>query len=892
MKRAFPQKVKSVSSHLIINSVEGESKQVNPGARRARTSAAMIGLALSMGAANLFLPRQSDRAAAAEPKTAEPTLTAIPLAQQDVALPSASEIEIATVAPVPAVVEHTVQEGETLWELAHTHRADIEAIVTSNGLAPDSVLQIGQVLAIPVASKTPRSSVVGGSVRIPTGSDDVSSAKLSWASPRSGASQARVGGPIAGPEDIDSLLKAEQDNALNRLRQKQARLRSSLAELRSEESRIAVSLVESSSVLSGQSEVATPQEAEIAYQAPADGVDLEGIAIPELQKVEVPQLEGAPEEASQAPGVSQVEVVATAPTVEVITTTPTAVETTVEPSNTVVSESESNSGSAETPAADLQVEVTGQELPEASQPEASVQIKEPSDALQPQVSVQVPQSPMLPQSSQAVASVSGVSPELPTPASASVELPSVVLQSRVAEPTVPQLERAESVSSVVYQVNSGDTLDAIARRYGVTRAELVAANGLFDPNFIVVNQEIKIPQRQAVVQRSRLGQAIASSESSANVPVIVASSNLSGQVVPETTVPNITVPTQPSEVTVPTIPALTVGTGGAMTVASVPPAEGTTFAPLGVDSEQASNSTQVAARLRPSPAGTTEPQQAPEVTAAPNPYVENLLTEIMSLREKYRADNTGATASSQTGTVEQTANVEVEVALNTPSASSNPSRHINPEFSPNQYVEALQQEIRGIQDRQAERAQARANLAPVATQPETEQRLVAAAPLGSETYEPIIRPMTGRMVSPDLPPLGRAESYLPEGSSAVNGYIWPSRGTLTSGYGWRWGRMHRGIDIAAPVGTPVVAAAPGVVVTSGWNSGGYGNLVEIRHSDGSLTLYAHNSRLLVRVGQQVEQGQQIAEMGSTGYSTGPHVHFEVHLPGQGTVNPIAYLASR
>ncbi|MEM0980266.1 MAG: M23 family metallopeptidase, partial [Cyanobacteria bacterium P01_H01_bin.58] len=117
-------------------------------------------------------------------------------------------------------------------------------------------------------------------------------------------------------------------------------------------------------------------------------------------------------------------------------------------------------------------------------------------------------------------------------------------------------------------------------------------------------------------------------------------------------------------------------------------------------------------------------------------------------------------------------------------------------------------------------------------------------------------------------------------------------GVLTSGYGWRWGRMHRGIDVAGPVGTPIFAAAPGVVTRSGWNSGGYGNLVEIRHSDGSMTRYAHNSRNVVESGQQVTQGQKIAEMGSTGYSTGPHLHFEIHLPNQGAVNPMALLPGR
>lgn len=114
-------------------------------------------------------------------------------------------------------------------------------------------------------------------------------------------------------------------------------------------------------------------------------------------------------------------------------------------------------------------------------------------------------------------------------------------------------------------------------------------------------------------------------------------------------------------------------------------------------------------------------------------------------------------------------------------------------------------------------------------------------------------------------------------------------GTLTSGYGRRWGRMHKGIDIAAPIGTPVMAVANGVVVESGWNDGGYGKLVKIRHNDGSVTFYAHNSRLLVRRGQQVEQGSLIAEVGSTGYSTGPHLHFEVHRLGKGAINPMVLL---
>jgi Peptidase family M23 len=142
----------------------------------------------------------------------------------------------------------------------------------------------------------------------------------------------------------------------------------------------------------------------------------------------------------------------------------------------------------------------------------------------------------------------------------------------------------------------------------------------------------------------------------------------------------------------------------------------------------------------------------------------------------------------------------------------------------------------------------------------------------------------------DLPPLSPAERYLPGSGGITTGFIWPAKGVFTSGYGPRWGRMHRGIDIAAPIGTAIVAAAAGTVVTSEWNSGGFGNLVKIRHPDGSLTLYAHNNRLIARVGEYVQQGQLISEMGSTGRSTGPHVHFEIHPPGMGAVNPMHYLS--
>lgn len=137
---------------------------------------------------------------------------------------------------------------------------------------------------------------------------------------------------------------------------------------------------------------------------------------------------------------------------------------------------------------------------------------------------------------------------------------------------------------------------------------------------------------------------------------------------------------------------------------------------------------------------------------------------------------------------------------------------------------------------------------------------------------------------PPLPP----DEYLP---STFDGYIWPTQGILTSGYGWRWGRMHRGIDIAAPIGTPIVAAASGEVINVGWQSG-YGNVIKLKHLDGSVTVYGHNHKNLVTHGQKVEQGEQIAEMGNTGRSTGSHLHFEIRLADEVAVDPLGLLDNR
>jgi len=126
-----------------------------------------------------------------------------------------------------------------------------------------------------------------------------------------------------------------------------------------------------------------------------------------------------------------------------------------------------------------------------------------------------------------------------------------------------------------------------------------------------------------------------------------------------------------------------------------------------------------------------------------------------------------------------------------------------------------------------------------------------------------------------------------DSTPSAAGFIWPVNGPVVSPFGWRWGRMHEGIDIAVGYGTPIRAAASGRVVYAGWMSG-YGNLVAIDHGGGISTAYGHQSSIAVGVGQVVSQGATIGYVGCTGHCFGPHLHFEVRVNGS-PVDPLAYL---
>ena len=127
--------------------------------------------------------------------------------------------------------------------------------------------------------------------------------------------------------------------------------------------------------------------------------------------------------------------------------------------------------------------------------------------------------------------------------------------------------------------------------------------------------------------------------------------------------------------------------------------------------------------------------------------------------------------------------------------------------------------------------------------------------------------------------------------SATGGSFAPTTGRVSSCYGARWGTLHAGVDIAAPIGTPIYAPEDGVVLQAGPASG-FGLWVRVQHEDGTITVYGHVNTITVDEGEKVKAGEQIATMGNRGFSTGPHLHFEVWNSSGKKINPLPWMRSR
>jgi murein DD-endopeptidase MepM/ murein hydrolase activator NlpD len=168
--------------------------------------------------------------------------------------------------------------------------------------------------------------------------------------------------------------------------------------------------------------------------------------------------------------------------------------------------------------------------------------------------------------------------------------------------------------------------------------------------------------------------------------------------------------------------------------------------------------------------------------------------------------------------------------------------------------------------------------------------VVAAAPDRPDRVTQTRRNAVARPIPAAPARASRSQARTAPPRVTASGWTRPAYGPLTSPFGYRWGRLHPGIDIGAPYGAPIYAAAAGVVTYVGPESG-YGRLVTIRHADGTVTAYGHMSRYACSTGQRVSAGQLIAYVGAAGDATGPHLHFEVRV-GDRPIDPRPYLASR
>lgn len=174
---------------------------------------------------------------------------------------------------------------------------------------------------------------------------------------------------------------------------------------------------------------------------------------------------------------------------------------------------------------------------------------------------------------------------------------------------------------------------------------------------------------------------------------------------------------------------------------------------------------------------------------------------------------------------------------------------------------------------------------------ELEERRAALAAPRRSAEQPPARASRSRQAPPaTVPPAAIAPPAPPSAEPPAPAYVRPGDGRRTSPFGPRWGRLHAGVDLAAGTGSPVRAVTAGVVQSAGLESG-YGKCVRLLHADGTQSVYAHMSALLVEAGQEVRAGDLIGREGNTGNSTGPHLHFEVRSDGA-PVDPAAWLEAR
>ncbi len=509
-----------------------------------------------------------------------------------------------------------------------------------------------------------------------------------------------------------------------------------------------------------------------------------------------------------------------------------------------------------------------------------------------QVSVQSPVVAQEPLLTPVTPQVAVVPQMVPVAAERPLTAPAAVTPQVAAAVVAPTA--AAVTPSSGHAVQPGETLWQIAKSYQIEVVSLAAANNLTPATVLKVGQVLQLPTDGAVTPPANVVNLQAIAQSVPTVPVLAADAVDSDvQARQNASVSDLRLKRDRLKQTLAATEVFAEGQSEAAE-AAVKPTTGLPVTRLAnVPLPAIGGEEPVVIARRPVEVVPAEARVARQTVVASAPTLPAvpldaksdfsptpLLAEIHNLRNRYSRKKLNA----------MPAQLVAQVVPTEPRGTRAQSVAVNPDFANRPSSSALSIELRNFVQPKLKPDATPNGKSTVKAVPMSHPQVVARATLGSEAYAPVT-PAVRRMVAPSLPAMGKADPYLPGGGTAA-GMVWPAQGMLSSGFGWRWGRPHKGIDIAAPIGTPIVAAAAGKVAYAGWNEGGYGYMVEVEHEDGTLTRYAHNNRILVHDGQQVNQGQQISEMGSTGRSTGPHLHFEIRQRGGEAVNPIAFLGNQ
>jgi murein DD-endopeptidase MepM/ murein hydrolase activator NlpD len=839
LKRALKKREKAVlkntpsSDDALVEHLEDLNiNVVNPKVkRRVRTKAAMIGLAISMGATSLLVTRQSDQAQAADPVGSQKPTTTIPATADTTVNIAPTTLKTQTVLPAnwsenPVIVEPTA--------ISQLPGLEAKLQVAASGMSVPVPVVTSENIQTPVSQGASTQTQPHETVEELSSADSINNQTQQSTADTSSKVEAQARENTDATAEINAQLKAQQEFALNRLQEKSNRLRNSLAELRSEETQ----------VLSQTDIDLTQPKTETAPQISATPKALEESAIVNHDNTEdlvsrLRQVQETTEPDSQPltttlPATPQVVALLSNTTYQVrpgdtlaaiATRYNTSISELVQANNLsnpnqlrisqkliIPATPVNRSGSVQIPV------VVNTNSTAASNPQLTNYTASPSGNQLLQVNT------VATETASNSANAQGVGGDSPLP-TIFAEMQEARQSRELPAPTTDDNEHLRLLRAEIERLQERHRNQ---RAGNVTEEVATAPKTPAAPtaNAPTNSLQAEIRRLQEKYRNQQAGNSNSPTETPAE-PIRVAQTNTL-----EADIQRLREQyrqQQSSNVIIPVV-----------------------------------NSTQ-----------TTVPSSRVAQTNSPE-------AEIQRLREQYRQQQSGNNTNSAATPIP----IPVRATNNTPAFPSSAGQNRG---SIPIHVPSLNAATRNPRPNEPVNPQFSSRLNQSGTSANNTATIDNLGNLRGTRVAP--------QFQPQLPPLAAVEHHLPKPIDATTPppatdsttYIWPAQGVLTSGFGRRWGRMHRGIDIANATGTPIFAAADGIVETSGWNRGGFGILVDIRHPDGSLTRYAHNNRTLVRVGQRVTQGQQIAEMGSTGFSTGPHTHFEIHPPGRGATDPIAFL---